>query len=296
MSAFCSYQGLECWQTEWCMKNEWIVWIKLFIECAVGDVAPASMCLHCCWRQTFRAYDVETVWLTMLLHVWRFLRQLLSVTFVAVQWVIKSTVFTAQSVTSNFLRDILGKVGTFCTVFMCLFHDMSTNCYWLSQSKKYVSTFLRHGTVYSLHNAIDDQHWWVNASPGSLPLYLYMLLWFVWQIISLAFSVVYICITDKSYCDYDYHDYPQMVACLEGIKHLQYIFLIMRVWFLGKCTLSVIIIFWYNARSSAHFEWVYFLSIILDLLNLWLMLMLLIIIVVNIITLVLLPVFHICQL
>jgi len=41
------------------MKNEWTVWITLLIERAVGEVAPASMCLRLCWRQIFRAYDVN---------------------------------------------------------------------------------------------------------------------------------------------------------------------------------------------------------------------------------------------
>jgi len=33
-------------------KNEWAVWITLFIERAVGDVVAASTCLHSCRRQT----------------------------------------------------------------------------------------------------------------------------------------------------------------------------------------------------------------------------------------------------
>jgi len=65
------------------IKNEWTVWITLFIERAVGDVAPASTRLRSCWRQTFRVYDVQ---MCDLQHVWW---QLLPVVFVTLQWFIK---------------------------------------------------------------------------------------------------------------------------------------------------------------------------------------------------------------
>jgi len=63
------------------IMNEWTVWITLFTERAVGDVAPTCTCLcSCyCWRQTFRTYDVK--WCD-LLHDWRFLKQWLPVVFV----------------------------------------------------------------------------------------------------------------------------------------------------------------------------------------------------------------------
>ena len=40
-----------------------------FIERAVDIVAPASTCWCSCWRQTFRAYDVKTMWLTTRLTI-----------------------------------------------------------------------------------------------------------------------------------------------------------------------------------------------------------------------------------
>jgi len=30
-------------ELRWCIKNEWTVWITLFIECAVGDMAASSV-------------------------------------------------------------------------------------------------------------------------------------------------------------------------------------------------------------------------------------------------------------
>ena len=57
-----------------------------FIERAVGVVAPASTCLRLCWRQTFRAYDVKTMWLTTRSTIFE---RITASGFVAIQWFIK---------------------------------------------------------------------------------------------------------------------------------------------------------------------------------------------------------------
>jgi len=33
----------------WCIKNEWTVWIMLFVERVVGNMVPECVCLHLYW-------------------------------------------------------------------------------------------------------------------------------------------------------------------------------------------------------------------------------------------------------
>jgi len=97
-------------------------------------------------RQTFRAYDV-----TSYIHVWRFLRQLLPVVFVAIQctgkYCVVGTICHFKSPETVMLTYIIREVGTFCIVFKVF---LQAHAYgfllklihvWPTQSKKLVATF-----------------------------------------------------------------------------------------------------------------------------------------------------------
>jgi len=57
-----------------------------FFERAVRVVAPASTCSRSCWRWTFRAYNVKTMWLTTRSTIFE---TITASGFVAIQWFIK---------------------------------------------------------------------------------------------------------------------------------------------------------------------------------------------------------------
>ena len=69
-----------------CVKNEWTVWITLFIEHVIGDVAPASTCLHSWWH--FEHYDVMMMWLRPTTCLSSF-KTINASRFVALQWIVK---------------------------------------------------------------------------------------------------------------------------------------------------------------------------------------------------------------
>ena len=81
------------------------IWITLFIECAVGDVAPASTRLRSRWRQTFRSCDVNIMWLTTRLTIFETITTSRVCRYAVIHSNVHvSTALTAQSVTSNFAR------------------------------------------------------------------------------------------------------------------------------------------------------------------------------------------------
>jgi len=131
-----------------------------FIERVVGVVAPASTCLRSCWRQTFRAYDVKTMWLTTRSMIFE---TITDSGFVAIQWFIKMYMYKycVNSSICHFkfskvvLAHVIGEVGTFCTVLLagssrtCVPICIVIDSYWPTQSKSKLAQFLRRGVCRS---------------------------------------------------------------------------------------------------------------------------------------------------